>query len=240
MRIRTEILEDFLKELPKDASILDVGCSNAPLYPFIREWGFNGKYIGADLLVRQLKQAKERGASPVNVNAINLPFPSQSFDLVICTEMFVHLLDRDVQRDVLREIDRVLKPGGTITLSLTNAHALTVRRHLEKAVGRIYETQPYCTYFSWDDIENLLSDASDGLKVERYRAVKYYDMVPSWFGKLRGIFKHPAVMYAADRLFGILPVTNRFGGIIQLLIRKNEASTVKRVEANDRELVYAK
>jgi ubiquinone/menaquinone biosynthesis C-methylase UbiE len=47
----------------------------------------------------------------------NLPFPDESFDLVTCTEVIEHL---EHYRSTLREIYRVLKPGGTLVLTTPN------------------------------------------------------------------------------------------------------------------------
>ena len=53
----------------------------------------------------------------VNVvaNAERIPFPSQGFDLVLCTQMLEYAPDPGL---VLSEIHRVLKPGGRVLLSV--------------------------------------------------------------------------------------------------------------------------
>ena len=47
----------------------------------------------------------------------NLPYPDESFDLVTCTEVIEHL---EHYRSTLREIYRILKPGGTLVLTIPN------------------------------------------------------------------------------------------------------------------------
>lgn len=47
----------------------------------------------------------------------NLPFAKESFDLVTCTEVIEHL---EHYRSTLRDIHRVLKPGGTLVLTTPN------------------------------------------------------------------------------------------------------------------------
>jgi SAM-dependent methyltransferase len=52
-----------------------------------------------------------------DLNNEGLPFPDASFDLITCTEVIEHL---EHYRSTLREMYRVLKPGGTLVLSTPN------------------------------------------------------------------------------------------------------------------------
>ena len=48
-------------------------------------------------------------------NAKNLPFKNNEFDHVVCSEVLEHIIDYE---SALKEIKRVLKPGGTFALSV--------------------------------------------------------------------------------------------------------------------------
>ncbi|MBO6635625.1 class I SAM-dependent methyltransferase [Parvibaculum sp.] len=48
-------------------------------------------------------------------NALSLPFPDASFDKVICSEVLEHIPDYE---QAVAEIDRILKPGGTLAISV--------------------------------------------------------------------------------------------------------------------------
>lgn len=106
-------------EREKPEKILDVGCGrgfyikSAALYGFIRE------IHGIDKNERYLAQAKE-GVLDKRINlqtgsAYGLPYKANYFDLVICSEVLEHLT---YDARALREILRVLSPGGTLIVSV--------------------------------------------------------------------------------------------------------------------------
>lgn len=48
-------------------------------------------------------------------NALSLPFPDGSFDKILCSEVLEHIPDYE---QAVAEIDRILKPGGTLAVSV--------------------------------------------------------------------------------------------------------------------------
>jgi SAM-dependent methyltransferase len=73
--------------------------------------------------VRELLWAmREAGEAPsdalgacVNGDALHLPFPDGTFDHIICSEVFEHIPD---DLDAMRELHRVLRPGGTLAATV--------------------------------------------------------------------------------------------------------------------------
>jgi ubiquinone/menaquinone biosynthesis C-methylase UbiE len=51
------------------------------------------------------------------IDAVTLPFESESFDVVILFAVLTCIPDWDDQKRLIDEIDRVLQPGGTILMS---------------------------------------------------------------------------------------------------------------------------
>jgi SAM-dependent methyltransferase len=84
---------------------LDVGCGMRPY----EKTFFAGasKYIGADYLT-------DRSKPDVVCSALDLPFGENEFDTVVSTELLEHVPD---PLRAMREMNRVLKPGGHLVLT---------------------------------------------------------------------------------------------------------------------------
>jgi SAM-dependent methyltransferase len=75
-----------------------------------------------------------------NLNSEKLPYPDASFDAVTATEVVEHLEDH---RAVLRDLHRVLKPGGLCILSTPNILNLNSRlRFLWFGYGNLFGPLP--------------------------------------------------------------------------------------------------
>jgi demethylmenaquinone methyltransferase / 2-methoxy-6-polyprenyl-1,4-benzoquinol methylase len=107
------------------ARVLDLCCGTGDL-AFVLARGGAAQVIGADfshaMLMRALTkstanaQAKRQSAVPAaffEADALRLPFADVSFDLVTTAFGFRNLANYE---DGLREIRRVLKPGGTLAI----------------------------------------------------------------------------------------------------------------------------
>jgi len=97
--------------------ILEVGCGSGKVLADLLEWGANPSDLyGVDLLVGRIEEA--RVSYPQMhfecVNAENLPYPDEMFDLVLFFTVFSSILDAQMRQNVAREAIRVLKRGGAI------------------------------------------------------------------------------------------------------------------------------
>ena len=103
--------------------VLDVGCANGA--HTLKAAARAKRVVGMDYDVGQLRvaadTARSRGLDNVQVFAWDLtralPFPEGAFDAVLFLDVIEHL---DERQPVLREIRRVLKPGGRLLVSGPN------------------------------------------------------------------------------------------------------------------------
>jgi len=116
-----------LDRLAPAARVLDVGCGEGVL---VDEYASRLAIEGVDL---HYASARVRQGS-----VLALPFPTASFDVVLCLDVLEHLPHAD-QAAALAEIRRVLRPGAEALLSLPNLAHLQSRLHFLLA-GRLMRT----------------------------------------------------------------------------------------------------
>ena len=96
-----------------DAHVLDLCCGTGDMAFALRRQSDSAAITGADFSHAMLVLARGKTAGRrvrwIEADALQLPFPDQSFDLVTSAFGFRNLADYDAG---LREIRRVLKPGG--------------------------------------------------------------------------------------------------------------------------------
>jgi ubiquinone/menaquinone biosynthesis C-methylase UbiE len=109
--------------------VLEVGCSIATDGLEFAKNGAN--YVGVDLTPKSIELAKERfclfgmpGRFEVANAEHNLPFADNSFDHVYSFGVIHH---SPVPENIVREIHRVLRSGGTFTVMLYNRNSINYR-----------------------------------------------------------------------------------------------------------------
>lgn len=116
-------MEDKLGEalaLPPGSRVLDAGCGEGDVAIRLRT-RFGLEVDGVDLLQPNLRRARAKVArlglaGSLRFHRLNygdLPFGDRSFDGAYTMETLVHAFDH---RQALRELGRVLKPGGALAL----------------------------------------------------------------------------------------------------------------------------
>lgn len=117
---RQKVLD--LARLKPGESVLDVGCGTGTLaIAARRRVGHDGNVFGIDASPEMIATAgKKARKAGLEINFRNqsieaLPFPDGRFDAVLSTVM-LHHLPRKVREAGIREIRRVLKPGGRVLI----------------------------------------------------------------------------------------------------------------------------
>lgn len=149
---------------PLGALLLDVGCGDGTLLAVARSAG--AVCYGVEISDRAASLACRQAGEGVAVTADGevLPFPDRTFDVITSLGSLEHFVD--VGRGV-REMARVLKPGGTACVLVPNAFGLTWTVWHAWRTGRLAddEHQPiqrFATRCGW---QRLLE--GNGLKVQR-------------------------------------------------------------------------
>ncbi len=107
------------KRLSSGSVVLELGCGRNPASA-VKDSVVKAKlFTGLDLDLNHLKQAKEN-CRPVYGNAQVLPFKDCSFDMIFCRSVLEHVETPEV---MVKEIERVLKPGGNFVFLTPNKWA---------------------------------------------------------------------------------------------------------------------
>ena len=101
--------------------ILDCGCGTGHNLTMLRKYG---RAYGIDLTWAGLQYAHGQGERKIaRASAAQLPFADARFGLVTSFDVIYSLPD-EVERDAIREMFRVLHPGGTLIVNVAALEAL--------------------------------------------------------------------------------------------------------------------
>jgi ubiquinone/menaquinone biosynthesis C-methylase UbiE len=103
--------------------VLDVACGTGLVsFAAARAAGPRGQLVGIDLSERMVEAAEQRARDGKlsncgfsRMDAESLAFPDASFDLVLCGLGLMYMPD---PKQALREMRRVLRPGGRVSLAV--------------------------------------------------------------------------------------------------------------------------
>ncbi len=118
-RVRTML--EFLDVQPGER-ILDCGCGMGFYLKLLSAAG-EGAFCGLDGEAKVLSFARHalagRGIALAQGDALHMPYADGAFDKVLLSEVLEHLPD---DRQGLAEVRRVLRPGGTLALTVPHCH----------------------------------------------------------------------------------------------------------------------
>ena len=100
-----------------DAAILDVGCGTGANLAFLARRTDSTRLIGLDPEAHALELARERGLALqlVRADAAHLPIATGRAAMIVCCDVLEHL---DDDAAACRELARVLRPGGTLVVTV--------------------------------------------------------------------------------------------------------------------------
>lgn len=112
--LRDRAILDAIGNIPKSSIVLDLGCGSGNLSRTLSDNGYN--VIGVDISFKILEYTRRHRFPQktlfIQYDGKRLPFPSDCFDACVTYEVLMYLTDPDSLYRILKEVFRVLKPGG--------------------------------------------------------------------------------------------------------------------------------
>jgi ubiquinone/menaquinone biosynthesis C-methylase UbiE len=142
-----EIISGHLRNLPKE-NWLELGCGTGHWTKFFSDWGFQITAVDNSEAMLEIARSKNmKNVQLLNADAARLPFPDVCFSGIVSITMLEFVDDLN---QVLNEIDRVLKPLGTLVLGCLNAGS---------ELGKNKNNDPvfkHAHFFTPEEIEKML------------------------------------------------------------------------------------
>ncbi|MBN9419840.1 MAG: class I SAM-dependent methyltransferase [Candidatus Eremiobacteraeota bacterium] len=167
---RADLIAAFLKGRGTGLAVLELGCGTGALTQYLLE-RLSVELTACDISPVTVERIRERyGAYPnthfLAADATNLDVPAGSFDVVLGNSVLHHL----PLEPALREIHRVLKPGGVLWFSEPNM--LNPQIALEKNVRfigeRLQNSEDETAFFRWSLARKLRSQGFAQVQVRPY------------------------------------------------------------------------
>ena len=140
---RTEEFINYFSALVQkwsDGRLLEIGCGEGFLLSKLHA----REKFATELSVEAIQAARSRADAEFSLAlAERLPFPTDYFDLVVAVGIMEHFLD---DQEALREIRRVLRPGGYF-INLTHVY-LTVLDRLRRKISEYVFPSPRPVQFA--------------------------------------------------------------------------------------------
>ena len=125
---------EFIRDYAKDGDkILDFGCGNGRLLELFSDK--NIEYFGADVSGKLIDIAQRKYyANNINFQKLssleNLPYKDNFFNVAYSIAVFHHLPGKNIREKTVKELFRVLQPGGKSVITVWNLWQKKYRKNI--------------------------------------------------------------------------------------------------------------
>jgi ubiquinone/menaquinone biosynthesis C-methylase UbiE len=162
-----EVLDEFAASVPDQGQVCEIGCGPGQISRYLQDRGIS--IFGIDLSDEMVKCAQRNNPDILfrKGNMLSLDLPEASVAAIVCFYAIIHLRREDAAV-ALKEMNRVLEPGGFLLLSFHGGE------------GELHRDQWYdksvsidVTLFAPDEMENYLK--SSGFEIVKVAEREPYE-----------------------------------------------------------------
>jgi dolichol-phosphate mannosyltransferase len=150
-----------MEMLGKTDKVLDIGCGSSRIVISIPGC------IGIDLDLNKLRFISKKGVRSTRASVYSLPYADESFDQVIFSQVIEHI---PLKPQIMWEIRRVLKPGGTLIIGTPDFGRLfwIILEEIYDRVAPSAYGHEHITRFTMASFRRLILEAGFEIKRARY------------------------------------------------------------------------
>ena len=203
---------DVILTHAQDKDVLEVGCGTGLIMNGIKDVAKS--MVGIDISPGMLEEARKRGFTVTEGDAQQLPFDDESFDLAYSYKVLAHVPDI---KKAMREMTRVLRPGGLLVAEFYNALSI---RSIAKKLGRpgkISDNRTEAEVFTrWDTPRQIKSYLPPGLVFKQWKGVRVFTPTAT-------IYNLPVMssILGAAETWAVSSPLSRFGGFLIAICQKS-------------------
>jgi SAM-dependent methyltransferase len=135
---------DIALELRSSRRVLDVGAGHGVLTGFLSDLGhecYAVDWPDPSKRYPHVYQNRRISVGVCNIEVDDLPFPEATFDAVVCCQVLEHFTHSHLH--AVREMRRVLRPGGILEVDVPNVASLRNRSRLLRGKNITYDYLAY-------------------------------------------------------------------------------------------------
>ena len=200
------------RPLCEGKDVLEVGCGTGLILRRLAE--FSRSAVGIDLSPGMLEKARARGLDVVEGSATDLPFEDGTFDAVCSFKVLAHVEDIE---QAMREVARVLRPGGRAVLEFYNRRSLRyLVKRMKTADAISAQSTDHDVFTRYDDLEDVARYLPANLKIDEVRGVRVFTP----FAQLHGWPVVGSALRWLERVARDNPLTRGYGGFLVVVLTR--------------------
>lgn len=211
-RMLDDLEVDLVARYGVDKDVLEVGCGTGLILGRVST--FARSATGVDLSGGMLARAAERGLDVMQGSATNLPVRDASVDVAYSFKVLAHVADIE---GAMREMARVVRPGGWVLAEFYNARSLRrLVKWLKPPTAVSSQTNDEAVYTRYDSKAEIASYLPSELEWVTSRGIRIVTPV----SKVHDLPVVGHLVRKAEDLLADQPIARDLGGFLVVVARR--------------------